>query len=34
MPIIPRATTAMPAVVIGERIAEIVLAGREQSGMR
>jgi choline dehydrogenase len=28
MPTIPRATTAMPAVVIGERVAEIVLAER------
>jgi choline dehydrogenase len=28
MPTVPRATTAMPAVVIGERVAEIVLAER------
>jgi choline dehydrogenase len=31
MPSVPRATTAMPAVVIGERIAEIVLADRDAS---
>jgi choline dehydrogenase len=28
MPVVPRATTAMPAVVIGERIATFVLEGR------
>ena len=27
MPVIPRATTAMPAVVIGERVAAFVLDG-------
>lgn len=28
MPVIPRATTAMPAVVIGERIAGFLLSGK------
>lgn len=28
MPVVPRATTAMPAVVIGERVASFVLEGK------